>query len=409
MSNVYTQLQKLSKNFRTKTVGEVLKDLAGIIALGVLSSVQIVIDALFDVLVDVADDVIGLLDTKIHIPVISDILNDVGIPDISYMDLICWLPSFSYTVIYKIAHQKAPFAADDAEVQAFIAADSWGTMQAILRPDSSKSPVSESLGIAATHRAVNAVPKSANASVMPQQLDSACISETSPTSISSFASTRVASTAPTSPASLKSPPSPLAERIYQLGHFVGSCTSIMSIFVDAEEASLEPGNPLAMQSACISVVGGVSSSIADFAVPRDPIQSTAAIKWSYGILGVRFLSILFFTPFAQGRLEAYGAHPVFVDREERPKGAKLDAIIAIPAVFVTLEHFCELYHNNLSLDATAAVLGELTNVASYVSRICYGIAVNINIAVEREEPIKYMSYANAACAALEAAQGAVPM
>jgi len=109
LEKVGKQFKDLSADFESLSTMDVIKRVLGIIANGVLGSTKVVVDALFDVFVDIVKDVVKLLDTKIHIPVISDILSAIGIPEISFLDLVCWIGAAVYTVGYKIAHGKAPF------------------------------------------------------------------------------------------------------------------------------------------------------------------------------------------------------------------------------------------------------------------------------------------------------------
>ncbi|ENH74934.1 hypothetical protein FOC1_g10002479 [Fusarium oxysporum f. sp. cubense race 1] len=48
-----------------------------------------------------------------HIPIISDILSDLGIGEPSLLDLFCWIAAVAYKVVYKIAHDSAPFPDND--------------------------------------------------------------------------------------------------------------------------------------------------------------------------------------------------------------------------------------------------------------------------------------------------------
>ncbi|KAL7964593.1 hypothetical protein HDV63DRAFT_389627 [Trichoderma sp. SZMC 28014] len=90
-----------------------------------------VVDALFRVLMSLADLAISLLYAKLHIPVISGIFNATGVPDISFVDLFCWIATVGYTVLYKLIQGKAPFQ-DTNVVRAMIAAISWPELQSVL-------------------------------------------------------------------------------------------------------------------------------------------------------------------------------------------------------------------------------------------------------------------------------------
>ncbi|KAL7941006.1 gamma-glutamyltranspeptidase periplasmic precursor [Trichoderma barbatum] len=131
LSGVYRELQTLASKFDKLSVGEVIKGLAAILAKSLLSSVRVVVDALFRVLASLADSAVNFLDAKIHIPIISDILNAIGIPDISFLDLLTCIAAVGYTVVYKAVNQKTPFP-DNSDINAIIASKSWNELQGII-------------------------------------------------------------------------------------------------------------------------------------------------------------------------------------------------------------------------------------------------------------------------------------
>lgn len=61
-----------------------------------------VVDAILDVLDRLARTVVEMLDTKIHIPIISDILNLIGVPDVSFLDLFLWIGAAGITIVHKV-------------------------------------------------------------------------------------------------------------------------------------------------------------------------------------------------------------------------------------------------------------------------------------------------------------------
>jgi len=127
----FNQLKAPASEFLDISLGEVLKRLAGILVESVLGTTQVVVDALFNVLYDLGNAGIAVLDTKIHIPIISDILNAIGVPDLSFLDLVTWIGATGITVIYKIANDRAPFP-DDATSRALIEAKDWTSFKAAL-------------------------------------------------------------------------------------------------------------------------------------------------------------------------------------------------------------------------------------------------------------------------------------
>lgn len=125
LSAVFTQVQDLVRQFSSLSVAEVLKRFAAILVDGTLSSCQVVLDTLLNVLDQVAQGALDVLDTKIHIPVISDILNAIGILDISFLDLFTWIGAVAATVGFKIAVGHSPFPADDSSAQTMSVAEAW--------------------------------------------------------------------------------------------------------------------------------------------------------------------------------------------------------------------------------------------------------------------------------------------
>ncbi|RAK97468.1 uncharacterized protein BO80DRAFT_504675 [Aspergillus ibericus CBS 121593] len=114
---VFSHLQDLVQQFHSLSVVEILQKWAAILVDGTLSSVQVVVDALLNVLAELAQAALGVLDTKIHIPIISDLLNMIGVPDISFLDLFTWIGAVAVTVVYKISEGHYPFPKGDSEVQ----------------------------------------------------------------------------------------------------------------------------------------------------------------------------------------------------------------------------------------------------------------------------------------------------
>ncbi|KAL4731239.1 hypothetical protein ACLX1H_000202 [Fusarium chlamydosporum] len=125
----YNRLKGLATNFTSMYIDDVLKQLVDILANVFLSGMKTVGDATLNILCDLASTAFDALDTNIHIPVISDILNALGVPDLSMLDLFCWIPTVAYTVTYKIAHDSAPVSSTEAD--AIIGAESWDDLKAL--------------------------------------------------------------------------------------------------------------------------------------------------------------------------------------------------------------------------------------------------------------------------------------
>ncbi|RAH64553.1 uncharacterized protein BO66DRAFT_463866 [Aspergillus aculeatinus CBS 121060] len=126
---VMGQLQSLASQFSSLSIEQVLQRLAVILVDGTLSSLQVVVDALLDVLAVMAQAALDILDTKIHIPVISTILNQIGIHDLSFLDLFTYIGAVAVTVSYKIAVGRPPFPKNDSFQRQVSVATAWSAVE----------------------------------------------------------------------------------------------------------------------------------------------------------------------------------------------------------------------------------------------------------------------------------------
>ncbi|KXH61662.1 hypothetical protein CSAL01_03838 [Colletotrichum salicis] len=401
LSAVIFQLKDLAKRFSSMTVEEILKDLLGIIAVGVLSSVKVVVDALLNVLIDLLGDAVGLLDVKIHIPVISDLLNEIGIRVISYLDLVCWIPAMSFTVIYKVATQEAPFTADDVALQAGFAAGNSETMQARLAPKQSTPPATESMEESADIMTTSAFTSSETLTARQQQVKGHK-GKASVTSISSSDSVSAASTVPTTPGSTKPVTPRIDQLMYCLCHTAAGAMSYMAIEVMPMEADIPAGqgNPFSNFLTGMATISAAALSKADSCAPKDPIQNQSVASFSNVIMVLGLGNFAVFNDVGQ-RYRTLRVH------NPRAIAAGIDTILVLPAAVITLLHIGELVSAERSIDKAAAFSGEFCNLASYVVRISYSAAVvfpgNPAMALE----VQGMEYGNMAQTGFEAVQAGI--
>ena len=286
LSTVYTQLQNLATRFHSMTVGEALKQIAIILVDGVLSSVQVVVDALLDVLHNLASSAIGFLDTKIHIPIISGILNAIGISDISFLDLFTWIAAVGYTVVYKIAKDEAPFP-DNENVKAIISATNWDTLAAIF----ANKPLSRS------------------------RLSTLSL----PITLSSNTQ----------------------EMIFISGHAIAGFISFIGDLVNTFEAEAETGtNPFSTMSAIIGIIGAASGGVADTLAPKFPVENTAVGAISKATTAIVIVSKPLFSSPVQGKLGASSSmFSKLAVNDGRATSAIVNSVLVIPALFVSGWHF----------------------------------------------------------------------
>ncbi|KAB8218036.1 hypothetical protein BDV33DRAFT_205817 [Aspergillus novoparasiticus] len=343
LGTTYTQLQELAKDFSSMNLEDVLKRLAGILGDVVLSSARVVVDALLDVLHDMASAAVTLLDTKIHIPVISDILNAIGVPDLSFLDLFTWIAAVAYTVVYKIGKSEAPFP-DSNEVQTIISATSWDQLAAMFSgPSMSISPY-------------------------------------------------------------------MQKCIFIAGHSISGFMCLTGDFVNTFEAEAETGdNPFSTPSAIMGFIAAGSQGASDFLVPKDAIENKAVSTISTITTGAVIAAKLMFSGPAQKRFgapEGSKFKPLDVG-DGRATGAIVDSILVVPALVVSGWHFYELSTKPAGATRSAAIVGEVSNLASYISRIAYAVAVNDKDPSSRQVPIGIMALSNLACAGLQAAEAVI--
>lgn len=130
------QLGDVAKEFGLMEIKAALEKLAVIIVDGILSSTWVVVDTLLDLQKELATAGFDALAAKLHIPIISDILNEIGIEDVSLLDFFTWISVTSFNVVYKIATNTAPFL-DNEDVQALITAKSWDELTPLFHTPSS--------------------------------------------------------------------------------------------------------------------------------------------------------------------------------------------------------------------------------------------------------------------------------
>jgi hypothetical protein len=369
LSQVIDQLGKLASDLSSLSVDQVLCRLAGILAEGVLGSAQAVIDVILDILIAVAETVVLLLDTNIYIPVVSDILSAIGVPEFSFLDLFCWIAAVGYTVVYKIAKGTAPFP-DDPTTTVLSSASIDELRQAFSNPTPA-TPVPLKTA-AALNRSVAATPPAPGTGMVPM-------------------------------------PASVAEAVFIAGHSLGGFFALMSDFVSTFEAAEESGdNPWAIPSAVVGAAGGGCVGITNVLVPRDPIQNVYVSTASTITTVIRLIAKGLFSGPAQGKFKAATNITRYLAAgDPRSTGAYVDAVLTIPALACTGWHFYEIAEQSPTKERTDAILEEVSNMTSYISRVAYAVAVNDDDPESRAIEIGVMAVANLATAGLQTAEATV--
>ena len=370
LDGVVDQLAQLAKDASSLTVVEILEKLAGILAVGVLGSAQVVVDAILEILIAVAEECLTVLDTTLHIPVISDILNAIGIPDISFLDLFCWIGATSYTVVYKIANDSAPFPEGDTTT--FLSSAPWDDLVT---------------AFASGARAVAATPGS------PSSLS------TSGTEPGTALSGSI----------IPALPSSVGEVVFRAGHMFGAFFSLISALLDSFEAAEETGeNDWAIPSAVCGILGGISVGGTDVLIPRDSIENEVVSVVSTGTTVIRILAKTVFSGPLQTRFAASeGIMKNLAASDGRATGAIVDAILVVPALACSGWHFFELAEDPAGATRSDAILDEVSSLTSYVARVAYAIAVNDEDPESKAVEVAVMAAADIVTAGLQGAEAIV--
>ena len=321
------QLNDLVKAAPGMTLGQILKTVVGIIGTAALRSAKAVMDALIDLLVMLLRAAIEALDAPIHIPVISDILNAIGIPDFSVLDLLCWVTAVPVTIGYKIAtaiegNPRAPFP-DCPETTFLATVSDFTSLETAFRP-----------------KALRTV--SANSSTEVQ----------------------VGGIIPELPLYWRTTVSVTL-------HSIAGVAGWLSAFVDAFESlipTLEVPKLLSFITIASAIVGGGSRAAGNLLVPHDSLNN------SDGNIASRFFIALFLA-----NKIAWGAaglnDKVSAKVDTRAWGAGIDAVLVIPALAITIVHFVELAEDPAGKDRTMAVMDEVSYLCTYVGRVLYTLIV----------------------------------
>ncbi|GLA06303.1 hypothetical protein AnigIFM60653_006834 [Aspergillus niger] len=349
LSDIYRRLQTVTQNLGSKSVGDVIKEIAVILAQGLLSEVKVVFDALVDVLSALAQSALELLDTEIYIPVVSDILDLLGVRRLSLLDLFTWIGAVAFTVVHKIVYDQEPFP-ENEQTNAIIAASDWETLRSVIEQGSKIQQESVGSG------------KKLGAS--------------------------------------------LEKTVFIACHATSGFTLFSGNFLSALEAESTTGeNPFSIPATIAKIIATGMQVGGDALVPVYPVENTAVSTLSFVTGGLGLLNGVFFSGSVQKRIAAPSSgFAGMLLNDGRATSSIIDAILTFPALFVTGWHFYELSKKPASAERSAAIVGEVTNLTLYVSRISYAVAVNDPDEVSKQIPIGIMAASRVVASALQTAE-----
>ncbi|KAI1029502.1 hypothetical protein LB504_010781 [Fusarium proliferatum] len=344
----FRQLQDLAKDFSTLSLADILRQLVGILAEGILGTTKVVVDAILDVLQRLAGTVVDMLDTKIHIPIISDILNLIGVPDISFLDLFLWIGAAGITVTYKIGTGEAPFA-DNATTRALVGATDWASFSAVVKQPPRLSSDEKHDG-------------------------------TSRLSVSRE----------------------IGRIIYIVGHGLAGFILMAGTFIFYPEAiDPDPQNPRRIPAALLGAAGAITLVATDFLFATIPLENQfiSTLRKVTGLVTVLFKCV--FCGPAQRFFDKYQFLKVLTAADPRKIGAIFDMVVAAPAFFCVFYHFQELSEKPASSEKTLAIMEETSRMMAVLARVSYTVAVNAPTRVPKVIAASSMSACHVVTGALE--------
>lgn len=334
VSAAFGQLEKLVKEFSTLSVADIIKRIAGILADTVLSGVQVVVDTLFRVLEALADSTIHMLTVaKIHIPVISDILNAIGVPDMSFLELFSWISAVGFTVVYKLANNEAPFP-DNSEVTALISAKDWTDLAALFQYQPTQT---QAAGI---------------------QLTTEVKSDGHDAATTGFDKDKA---------------------IFLASHASAGSMAFIKGFLDLYELLKESPGPMALGIAttALDVFIAAAQGTANILVPWYPTPSEFLSGLGYGTTAAWTVTRILFSGPVQDLLGKGGPKLAWLKvPSDIAVSGWVDVCLIVPAFVVTVNHIVEMAGHPDDAMRAAVILDEVSNLESFIGRVVYALAAS---------------------------------
>lgn len=362
----YKQLSTVSEAASSETLALLLKQVLAVLTDAVLNGAQAVIDALFAILKQCIAAAFAVLTTPIYIPVVSDILSYFGVPSLTMLDLFCWIAAVPFTLGYKIGHGAAPFP-DNSDTTFLTTTTSWTQVAAAFANSGGQG-----------HQQFAA-------STPAERLGSAEEGSTLSQGV--------------------------ADVVFVAGHAFAGFFTLMACFTDSFEAAEPTGdNDFAIPSTIVAILAGAADGIAVVLTPQNPIKNGLVLTANRITLALRLAGKLIFSGPAQAKFATSTSIMSSLKvGDGRATGAIVDAILVFPALGCSLWHFYELSLEPAGEARSNAIIEETANLAAYVSRVGYSVAVNADNAEAKAAAIGVMDVANVAYLGLQTAEAFIGM
>ncbi len=333
------QFANAFNGIESMSLEDALKKIIGFVADEVLTGVKDIVDELFDILIDIAEGAVDLLETPIYIPIVSDILKDLGIGSFSFLDIVCWVAALPSTIIYKAAKGSAPFPDNSATHCLINVSDYTALSQKFNQPGA--KPKTAQAGAASTTESLAVAPNSSEA-----------ISNVG--SGSDGGEKRIADGDEVLLDALNTPI--VKEVLFDVGNVAIGCSFFFAGALSTVDAALPPGNPVSRPASLFRICPAILNGVIGKLVPKDPIQNTTVSIVKDVLMGLRGLNT--------------------ICTRNRATKAKLDMVLVVGSLVCSGWHIYELCGEDDTKERTLAFMNEAANITSYVGRGCYDVAVN---------------------------------
>ncbi|KAL3476175.1 hypothetical protein BJX99DRAFT_258689 [Aspergillus californicus] len=362
-SKSYQGLRNLTHQYASMNITQVLQNLMKVVTEIAFSSTSITMTAVLGVLSKASKAAIDLLHCDVYIPVISDILEELDVHTVSFLDLFCWVAAVSYTVVYKATTEKAPFASGP-DYERLVSASSWGECTQLF-----------------------GTPSLTTASPLAQKR-------------------RTHSFSMAKKGTFLTPVSAETQhQVYVVLHGVSGAMNLLAATATLHESQAPPAQNegIAHASAILSAVPVMLQCTPNSLYPREPIQDSIfeAVSSSSCVLSglTKMLFATITERFNLGDLKL--RNPFFKTKNTRGTASIIDISLLLPAIASTIEHFVELANRRDSPARTDAMLMEMQSLTSTMKRVLYAIAVTDDPASSREAAVRDMTAGNITQAGLQ--------
>ena len=363
------QMQALAAEITTMSANDVVKRMIGIIADGILSGAQVMIDCLLKVLCELSSAAMELLSLKVHIPVISDILNALGVSDLSMLDLFCWIAASITTLGYMAAHDgSAPFP-DDTLVNKISSAPNWASLSTVPSQPSTQAATSSTKALIVSKLALRAVTKDAQPQGTPEFV--------------SFD----------------------ARLAFMIGHSFAGCYQLIKTIIQPVEAmSEDSNNDLSAACTVVGVMQAISAFIGTHLGLQEPEE--AWVLWMSRVAtGLTIAAqILFSGPVVRKFDRLSSAIP-----DPRKFSSYVNLYLGIFTFICSCAHLRELDSPKPGYNPAPARLEEGSSLVNYLARWMYTLTVDPSFdSTKKPITVALLCVANITNTALQLTEGFDP-